>query len=228
MVKYVLTGWIGNDWEENGKTHDQCICIHSSQADQKDHSPGWDFQKTLTSISSWNCGHFMWYVWKRMFLQHGLKNDKITLQTVVTLGIASQSWSRTKSGGQTYTFQFTGTDRHAFSLKGIGLGRGTDNVEFLTNWRPTGGAYRFPVNLFWQILWFVLSTARCSKRTSFLSRIQSIRPPTYSFWMCCGATSICDFLLRVIDLPKSDVKDLEILAINQNSVHACHIHLENN
>ena len=113
-----------------------------------------------------------------MFLKHGQKNDKITLQTVVTLGIASQSWSRTKSGGQTYTFQFTGTNRHAFSFKGIG--RGTDNVEFLTNWRPTGGAYRFPVNLFWQILWFVLSTARCCRR------VHSVHPSTYSVWVPCG------------------------------------------
>ena len=36
------------------------------------------------------------------------KNDNITLQTVLTLGIASQSWSRTKFGGQTYSFQFIG------------------------------------------------------------------------------------------------------------------------
>ena len=53
-----------------------------------------------------------------IFVKHGLKNDKITLQIVVTLGMASQSWSRTKSGGQTYTLQFTGTGRHAFSFKG--------------------------------------------------------------------------------------------------------------
>ena len=50
--------------------------------------------------------------------KHGLKNDVITLQTVVTLGIASQSWSSTKFGGQRYTFQFIGIMPVAFASKG--------------------------------------------------------------------------------------------------------------
>ena len=37
---------------------------------------------------------------------------------------------------------------------------------------------------------------------------------------------ILNFLWRVIVLPKSNVKDLEVLALNPNSVHASHINLK--
>ena len=68
-----------------------------------------------------------------------------------------------------------------------------------TNWRPTGGAYRFPVNLL--ILWFL-------------------------FVLIWFGWNSKHFPLTMIVSPKSDVKDLEVLAINQNSVHACHINLK--
>ena len=44
-----------------------------------------------------------------------------------------------------------------------------------------------------------VSTSRCSWRTSFLIRIQSVRPIhlicSFWLWVCCSVTSICDGIL---------------------------------
>ena len=59
-------------------------------------------------------------------------------------------------------------------------------------WQRGGGApedyknMNFPgFNLFWFWSFIFVWETRCFRRTSFLSRIQSVRPPTYSFWVRC-------------------------------------------
>ena len=50
------------------------------------------------------------------------------------------------------------------------------------------------------ISYFFVTTARCSRRTSFLSMVHPANPPTYSFWVRCGATSICDGIFVVVSV----------------------------
>ena len=73
-------------WTNDSNTHDLCTHSLSSRVDRKDHSP------TLTNLLGWE---IELYIWSDL--------SKPTLQTVVTLGMANQSWSRTKFGGHTYT-----------------------------------------------------------------------------------------------------------------------------
>ena len=73
-------------WTNDSNTHDLCTHSLSSRVDRKDHSP------TLTNLLGWE---IELYIWSDL--------SKLTLQTVVTLGMANQSWSRTKFGGHTYT-----------------------------------------------------------------------------------------------------------------------------
>ena len=108
-------------WTNDSNTHDLCTHSLSSRVDRKDHSP------TLTNLLGWEIEYLIWF--KQTHSANSC--DFGDGQPVV---VQDKVWWAHVHLGSTIKTRF---DQDKIK-----------DCKGQTNWRPTGGAYWFPVGLF--------------------------------------------------------------------------------